>query len=170
MGVNRLPKTVIRQRRGCDLNPGPSAPESSTLATRLPSHPNNKVGLHDWHVIQKQRSPTFTVNTFIGIHAFRNWVPLSSVELSWVEFVCCEHSLRWAWSARAIDTAVREWDRKTASLHCSWRKHFEHALLTLRAFAEIQLSKCEVVFLSQIGLRWKSAVKRILKIGPHSVN
>ena len=39
MGVNSLPKTVIRQRRGCDLNSGPSAPESSTLATRLPSHP-----------------------------------------------------------------------------------------------------------------------------------
>ena len=34
MGVNSLPKTVIRQRRGCDLNPGPSAPESSTLTTR----------------------------------------------------------------------------------------------------------------------------------------
>ena len=35
MGVNSLPKTVIRQRRGCDLNPGPSAPEYSTLTTRL---------------------------------------------------------------------------------------------------------------------------------------
>ena len=35
---NSLPKTVTRQRRGCDLNPGPSAPESSTLTTRLPSH------------------------------------------------------------------------------------------------------------------------------------
>ena len=31
MGVNSLPKTVTRQRRGCDLNPGPSAPESNTL-------------------------------------------------------------------------------------------------------------------------------------------
>jgi len=30
--VNSLPKTVTRQSRGCDLNPGPSAP------TRLPSH------------------------------------------------------------------------------------------------------------------------------------
>jgi len=39
MGVNSLPKTVTRQRRGCDLNPGPIAPESSTLTTRLPSHP-----------------------------------------------------------------------------------------------------------------------------------
>ena len=33
MGVNSLPKTVTRQRRGCDSNPGPSAPESSTLTT-----------------------------------------------------------------------------------------------------------------------------------------
>ena len=39
MGVNSLPKTVTRQRRGCDLNLGPTAPESSTLTTRLPSHP-----------------------------------------------------------------------------------------------------------------------------------
>ena len=39
MGVNSLPKTVSRQRRDCDLKPGPSAPESSTLTTRLPSHP-----------------------------------------------------------------------------------------------------------------------------------
>ena len=38
MGVNSLPKTVTRQRRNCDFNPGPSAPESSTLTTRLPSH------------------------------------------------------------------------------------------------------------------------------------
>ena len=39
MGVNNLPKTVTRERRGCDLNRYPSAPESSTLTTRLPSHP-----------------------------------------------------------------------------------------------------------------------------------
>ena len=37
MRVNSLPKTVTRQRRDCDLNPGRSAPESSTLTTRLPS-------------------------------------------------------------------------------------------------------------------------------------
>jgi len=36
--VSSLPKTVTRQRRGCDLNPGPPAPESSTLTTRLTSH------------------------------------------------------------------------------------------------------------------------------------
>jgi len=39
MGVNCLPKTVTRHLRDCDLNPGPSAPESSTLTTRLPSQP-----------------------------------------------------------------------------------------------------------------------------------
>ena len=38
--MNSLPKTVTRQRRDCDFNPGPSAPESSTLTTRLPSHPS----------------------------------------------------------------------------------------------------------------------------------
>jgi len=43
MGVNSLPKTVTRQRRGCDLNPGPSAPDSSTLTTRLPNKVSNKV-------------------------------------------------------------------------------------------------------------------------------
>ena len=37
-----LPKTVTQQRQDCDLNPGPSAPESSTLTTRLPSHPLTK--------------------------------------------------------------------------------------------------------------------------------
>jgi len=40
MGVNSLPKTVTRQRRDCDLNPGPSAPESTT---RLPSYPDNEM-------------------------------------------------------------------------------------------------------------------------------
>ena len=39
MGVNSLPMTVTRQRRNCDLNPGPSAPESNKLTTRIPSHP-----------------------------------------------------------------------------------------------------------------------------------
>ena len=35
MGVNSLPKTITRP----DLNPGPTAPESSTQASRLRSHP-----------------------------------------------------------------------------------------------------------------------------------
>ena len=43
MGVNSLPKTITRQRRDCDLNPGPYAPEYNTLTTRLPSHPWERV-------------------------------------------------------------------------------------------------------------------------------
>ena len=39
MGVNSLPETVTRQRCGCDLNLGPSEPESSTLTTRLYTEP-----------------------------------------------------------------------------------------------------------------------------------
>jgi len=46
--VNSLPKTVTRQRRGCDLNPGPSAPESSTLTTRLPSSSLVKLFVLKW--------------------------------------------------------------------------------------------------------------------------
>ena len=37
-GVNSLPMTVNRQRRGCDFNLGASVPESSKLTTRPPSH------------------------------------------------------------------------------------------------------------------------------------
>ena len=40
MGVNSLPETVTRQRRGSDLNPDLSALEFSTLTTRLLSHPS----------------------------------------------------------------------------------------------------------------------------------
>ena len=48
MGVNGLLKTVTRQRRDCDLilNPGPSAPESSTLTIGLPNHPYSHIHTH----------------------------------------------------------------------------------------------------------------------------
>ena len=48
--MNSLPKTVTRQRRDCNLNPGPSVPESSTLTTRLLSHPRySETRLNGWH-------------------------------------------------------------------------------------------------------------------------
>jgi len=50
MGVNSLPTTVTRQRRDCDLNPGPTAPDSSTLTTRLPIHPVLVQGLNFMHL------------------------------------------------------------------------------------------------------------------------
>jgi len=40
MGVNSLPKTVTRQNSGCDLNPGVSAPESSTVANHSATEPS----------------------------------------------------------------------------------------------------------------------------------
>jgi len=40
-GMKGVPKTVTRQCRGCNLNPGATAPESSMLTTRLLSHPHN---------------------------------------------------------------------------------------------------------------------------------
>jgi len=48
--VNSLPKTVIRQHRDCDLNPGPSVPESSTLTTWLPGE-RTKVQITLWTVV-----------------------------------------------------------------------------------------------------------------------
>ena len=43
MGVKSLPKTVSRQRCSCDLSPGSTAPQSSTLTTRLPNDPANLI-------------------------------------------------------------------------------------------------------------------------------
>ena len=39
--MNSLPKTATRQRRGCDLKPGPSALKSSMLTTRYQATPLN---------------------------------------------------------------------------------------------------------------------------------
>jgi len=47
MGVNSTPKTVTRQRSGCDLNPGPSAPKSSTLTVILYISLKKKIRLAD---------------------------------------------------------------------------------------------------------------------------
>jgi len=57
--VNSLAKTVARQSRGCDLNPGPSVPESSTLTTRLPSHPRGNTA-----------AKTIDVKTFLRFFLF----------------------------------------------------------------------------------------------------
>ena len=50
--MNSLPKTVNRQRRDYDLNPGPSAPQSSMLSTRLLRHPN-QFTFHFFSVTEK---------------------------------------------------------------------------------------------------------------------
>ena len=65
MGVNSLRKTVTRQRRCCDLNPGPSAPESSTLTTRLPSHPTT-IGLHKAGCLQAEQTSAIHKRKFLN--------------------------------------------------------------------------------------------------------
>jgi len=76
MGVNSLPKTVTRRRRGCDLNPGPTAPESSTLTIRLPSHTTYGVAdlyrpnpsLLDLSCVRQNSSQTYcTFRHYIGL-------------------------------------------------------------------------------------------------------
>jgi len=49
--VNSLPKTVTRLRRDCDLNTGPSAPESSTLTTRPPSTRTVNISAYRQHPV-----------------------------------------------------------------------------------------------------------------------
>jgi len=85
MGVNSLPKTVTRQRRNCDLNPGPFAPQSSTLITRLPSHPRTLllcIITHSLHCViafgslssnfrSCFRGPAFSVHPFRSVPEFR---------------------------------------------------------------------------------------------------
>ena len=43
--MNSLPKTVTRQRRDFDLNPGPSVPESSMLTTTDNKRPHRRCHL-----------------------------------------------------------------------------------------------------------------------------
>jgi len=74
MGVNSLPNTVTRQRRDCHLNPGPSAPESSTLTTRLLSHP-----MHYNALLLTDRKQCFSVSVLSRIESYRQPVACTPV-------------------------------------------------------------------------------------------
>ena len=79
MGVNSLPKTVTDSVATAIVNPGPSAPGSSTLTTRLPSHA--KLRTNRPKVIQDVHSavsPEQSVLNFCST-ATRLLHPLSSV-------------------------------------------------------------------------------------------
>jgi len=69
MGVNSLSKTVTRQRRDCDLNPDPSATESSTLTTRLSSHPKANKPLN------MLINLSFSIDPLSSIYAFQKLSP-----------------------------------------------------------------------------------------------
>jgi len=60
--VNSLLKTVTRQCRDCDLNPGPSAPESSMLTTRHSGFtvPTQSIAAKD--MLSSEICPVFTTH------------------------------------------------------------------------------------------------------------
>ena len=105
MGVNSLPKTVTRQRRDCDLNPGLSAHESSTLTTRLPRHPNG--GLVSLNLMANSHLPTpatrpdATRRNCLVVSDWKVCVrPISQllclpIEAQWV-FLLCFDAVGWA--------------------------------------------------------------------------
>jgi len=76
--VSSLPKTGTRQRRDCDLKPGPSEPQSSTLTTRLPSRPR-RIKAYSQHMTFLKSSSfsdlefaNSSVNWRVGIHNVEN--------------------------------------------------------------------------------------------------
>ena len=131
MGVNSLPKPVTRQRRDCDLNPGPSAPESSTLTTRLPSHPNvprqkakyQLVVFRVWDVASNRNSCTCVDTRAPSQH---------SVTQAEAHPLCREQagtvptSVRWWWRTdrhHAVVTNVRKVATPLRKLTCHMRSH-----------------------------------------------
>ena len=76
MGVNSLPKTVIRQHRDCDLNQGPSVPESSTLTTRLLSQPSQNISLRNTEYSTDLHKKSFLIHclySFVRWNSFWLW-------------------------------------------------------------------------------------------------
>ena len=92
--MNSLPKTVTRQRRGCDLNPGPTAPESSTLTTRLPSHPLPLYGAHYKQVCVEPRTSALNM-TLPAERGARSYRSISAAD------------------APAVVAVVDRWDSET---------------------------------------------------------
>ena len=116
--MNSLPKTVIRQRRDCDLNPGPSAPESSTLTTRLPSHPTCTRGIR---IVSTYRAvERYTKRRAIANPTSRDVCSHLSVCLS-----VCPRCL--------LDRDDRlVWVRRHWNLAPEYRPTYTHQLLTIR--------------------------------------
>ena len=46
--MNSLPKAIIRQCRDCDLNPGPSVPESNTLRLTITKNEKKHQGIREF--------------------------------------------------------------------------------------------------------------------------
>ena len=138
MGVNSLPKTVTRQRRDCDLNPDPSAPESSTLTTRLPSHPQfnrNVIKINHLSVFNppacdltgaSRRLPhprPATCNFTIPLRHWKNWTPSQrclQVASGRAGIACTRRLMYKGWLLQLIHTATPD----TTKLSCLCRGRF----------------------------------------------
>jgi len=59
MAVNNLPKTVTQQRYGCDMNPGPSAPQFSTLPLGYRATPSNSLIVILRQYLRTDREPVW---------------------------------------------------------------------------------------------------------------
>jgi len=118
--VNSLPKTVTRQRRDCDLNPGPSAPESSTLTTRLI---NNKT-ISQQTSLRRRACTCAVVDLFVcnfesglcGVlfdpTAQFNWTRVSGFDTSNVLYtgpISGQAGSRWYWAGSRPDWVGSRW-------------------------------------------------------------
>ena len=77
MGVNSLPKTCTWQRRDWDSNLGPSAPESSTLTTRLL---DSNAFERNIHLVPKKRPPFHFLNNSSKLTDFNDFWYVKSRE------------------------------------------------------------------------------------------
>jgi len=63
--VNSLPKTVTRQRRDCDLNPGPSAPQHANHSATEPPY-------HSLSTLPFVKSAPFTTYPYLSLILFHS--------------------------------------------------------------------------------------------------
>jgi len=84
--VNSLPKTVTRQRRDCDLNPGPSVPESSTLTTRLRATPST--------VVRLNKNQKYTSNKYYSRDGLTWWKSWRSPTMLLVSVTASSYTVR----------------------------------------------------------------------------
>ena len=138
MCVNSLPKTVTS---GCDLNPGPSAPESSTLTTRLPSHP-----LRRWRT--KRRTAAKTTRSSATADGPRDALPVEIV--STVESSCTTNRRTDRSKPRILYTCDHDPVDGIHPFQREWRQPREEREITL-----------SIVTPPHVGVRQRSLVRDV---------
>jgi len=161
IGVNTLPNTVTRQRRGCDLNPGPSAPESSTLPSRLPSHPLHTVFnyiLKDVGLSCFFRNSYFTVGTQWNQRCPRDGHGLSP-SMGWV------WSIFWQLSWVGFDSTVMVWVHRLREIRTNcktfWFYRLPRTLIDERNLAKITSLHFKIFLLLSVRTYDKNSKKTL---------